>query len=104
MYCSVIWFPLAAVGGMARVQRFMSNSSLILNPLSAMTKSKGSSRSKKPLSVTINLFDDLPPYAGDIHDTAPFGVMQTITLKCCMVLVVTPKQCLVFQRRSLYSQ
>ena len=38
-----------------------------------MTQSKGSSRSKNPLSVTINLSDALPLYAGGICDTAPFG-------------------------------
>ena len=76
-----ICIAAAELGGIAKFAEIASKSSLILNPLSAMTMSYLSMLSKKPLSLTICILEALPPYTGEIHDTAPLGVIATRNLR-----------------------
>ena len=48
-----IWLPFATLGGILKEHYFNARSALILNPLSTMTWSEGSKRSRSPESLTI---------------------------------------------------
>ena len=81
---AIIWFHAAALGGIANVHLLNNKSSLILKPRSVITQLYGSCKSRKPLSRTIIL--SLLPYAGEIYEMAPFGVIQIKNLNVQLCL------------------
>ena len=83
---AIIWFHAAALGGIANVHLVNNKSSLILKPRSVITQLYGSWKSRKPLSRTIILSPLQPPYAGEICEMAPFGVIQIKNLNVQLCL------------------
>ena len=81
-----IWLPFAVLGGILKEHCFTARSVLILNPLSAMTWSNGSKRSRNPESLTKWMSELLPSSTGETQETAWFGMTHTknVTVQWCL--------------------
>ena len=64
-------------GGISRLALRISNSELIVNPLSAKITSPGSTKFRKPDSLTICLSEARPPQPADKKLIMPLGAVTT---------------------------
>jgi hypothetical protein len=67
-------------GGITRVALLVSNRSLIVKPLSAITSSPALIVSRNPHFLVMYLSDVLPPHRSEMKLNAPLGVISTKVL------------------------
>ena len=77
-------------GGMFKQAPRLRSRSFIKKPLSAITWSSRSIKSKNPLFSVMHLSDVFPDHNSDTNEKAPLGCHAYKCLKCILVFIVRP--------------